>query len=100
MEKYAQVSNGQLHYLDWNEQSTSTPIVLLHGFSQTCHSWDEFSQRISSEYRVIALDQRGHGNSFHDPDCDYSRDKMVQDFAQFVEHVWNRLLMPQVVINC
>jgi len=58
-----EVGDGlRLHALEWG--SADAPVVLvLHGF--TGHAWqaDFTARRIADRYRVIALDQRGHGDS-------------------------------------
>ena len=50
----------KLHALDWGNENDPV-CVLLHGFAQTAHSWDFISLSLSHKYRVIVLDQRGHG---------------------------------------
>ena len=65
-------ANGmRLHYLDWGPPD-GPPVLLLHGFAQTCHTWDFSALWLSEQHRVIALDQRGHGDSEWAPDGDYS----------------------------
>ncbi len=82
------------HYLEWGDVS-SPAVVLLHGFAQTCHSWDFISLALSGEYRVIAIDQRGHGDSDWAPDGDYSPEKHQIDIAGIVEglHLRDFVLM-------
>ncbi len=80
---------GRLHYLDWGRHSpTAHPVILLHGFNQTCHSWDEFATRMSEhaadDFRLLALDQRGHGESDWARDRDYSREAMAGDIGRFM----------------
>ena len=41
----------------------STPIVLIHGITESRHSWRPIIDRISKNFRVLALDLRGHGES-------------------------------------
>ena len=41
--------------------------------------FDEFGQRASDTYRLISLDQRGHGDSEWSPDGDYTRESFVAD---------------------
>ena len=60
--KLIKINGLSLHYLDWGN-SNSAPVVLLHGLCGSAHYWDFFASSIASEYHVIALDQRGHGNS-------------------------------------
>jgi esterase len=66
------------HYVEWG--AASQPALLcLHGITQTAHSWDEVALELSSEYRVLCLDQRGHGDSDWAPDGDYSRQIQAAD---------------------
>ncbi|HEY4279064.1 MAG TPA: 2-succinyl-6-hydroxy-2,4-cyclohexadiene-1-carboxylate synthase [Conexibacter sp.] len=38
-------------------------IVLLHGFTQTGHSWDRVVATLRERYRALAPDLRGHGTA-------------------------------------
>ncbi len=58
---YIRANGLRLHYLDWG--GTGTPILFLHGGNQTAHTWDLVCLQLRSQYRCIALDQRGHGES-------------------------------------
>ncbi len=51
-----------LHLLDWGGDGR-TPLLLLHGFTGHAHAWDTLSIALQPHYRVLALDQRGHGDS-------------------------------------
>lgn len=77
-------ANGlRLHYLEWGHPHLPT-VLMLHGISQQAHSWDFISLPLSVDYRVLALDQRGHGDSDWAPDGDYSTDAYAADLAAFV----------------
>ncbi len=40
------------------------PIVFIHGWSQSMHAWDGLLQSsLANDYRLVALDMRGHGRS-------------------------------------
>jgi pimeloyl-ACP methyl ester carboxylesterase len=69
-------------------------MLLLHGFNQTAHTWDEFCPRVCQQSHVRAFDQRGHGDTQWAPDQDYSRDAMVQDIAALVP----ALAMPPFIL--
>jgi esterase len=57
------VVNGlRLHLLDWGGEGR-TPLLLLHGFTGHAHAWDTLSIALQPHFRVLALDQRGHGDS-------------------------------------
>ena len=77
-------ANGlRFHYLEWGDPSKPT-VLMLHGVSQQAHSWDFISLPLSSDYHVISLDQRGHGDSDWAADADYSLDAMVGDLDAIV----------------
>jgi pimeloyl-ACP methyl ester carboxylesterase len=79
------VVNGlRLHLLEWGSP-TAPPIVLLHGGNQTAHSWDMVSLALSSQYHILALDQRGHGDSEWPRDGERSRHAMASDVRRIIE---------------
>lgn len=79
------VANGlKLHYMDWGEAGDPA-VVLLHGFAQTCRSWDFAALGLCDRFRIIALDLRGHGDTQWAPDADYSYDALLRDLHAFVE---------------
>lgn len=83
VDRFIAVNGLQLHYLEWGEPHLPT-IMMLHGIQQQAHSWDFISLPLSVNYRVIAVDQRGHGDSDWAPDGDYSTDAYVQDIEGLV----------------
>jgi len=72
-----------LHYLEWGNEEAQ-PMVLLHGYGAHAHQWDAFSRAMRSEYHVLALDLRGHGDSEWSREG-YSEAIFAQDLAAFVE---------------
>lgn len=77
-------ANGlRFHYLEWGDAG-SPAVLLLHGASQQAHSWDFISLPLSADYRVLALDQRGHGDSDWAADGDYSLDAMQGDLDALI----------------
>jgi pimeloyl-ACP methyl ester carboxylesterase len=78
-DQVATVHGLRLHYLDWGEPLRSAgDIVLAHGLSSTSHIWDLVAPRLAAQYRVVALDQRGHGES-DQPDDGYDFPTIVAD---------------------
>ena len=61
---------GRFHVLSWGDPDSTRVTLLLHGFNQTAHSWAEVGPALPG--RVIAFDQRGHGDSMRSDD-DVSR---------------------------
>ncbi len=84
LEKDVKVGDLKLHYQEWGSESAPV-IVALHGFGLSGHMFDEFAERVQDRYRIIALDQRGHGDSDWAPDGDYTREAFVRDLEGFCE---------------
>ncbi len=82
-DKYVNANGMRFHYLEWGDPS-NPPLMLLHGFAQTCHSWDFVALSLCDRYRVIVLDQRGHGDSDWAPDGDYTPETQQKDIAAIV----------------
>ena len=66
-----------IHLLEWSQEGV--PILLLHGFGNEAHIWDDFAPVVAPYYRTIAVDLRGHGDSAHDPKCRYDYQSHVRD---------------------
>jgi len=66
-----------IHCLEWSTEGV--PLVLVHGFGNEAHIWDDFAPLVAPHYRVIAIDQRGHGDSAHDAELRYDYEYLVAD---------------------
>jgi len=66
-----------LHLLEWSAQGV--PLLLLHGFGNEAHIWDDFAPVVSPYYRTLALDHRGHGDSAWDAQARYDHETLVRD---------------------
>jgi pimeloyl-ACP methyl ester carboxylesterase len=51
----------RLHYVDWGGDKPA--LLLVHATGFHARLWDPFAQRLRARFRVIAIDQRGHGDS-------------------------------------
>ena len=60
--------------------------MLLHGLAGHVGEWDVLARSLSSRYRVVAVDQRGHGASEHHPQ-DVSRAAYVADVIAVVDQL-------------
>ncbi|MBI1886723.1 MAG: alpha/beta hydrolase [Chloroflexi bacterium] len=69
------------HYRHWGGRGR--PVVLLHGLASTSHIWDLTAPLLARRFRVVALDQRGHGESAK-PDHGYDFDTVTGDLRAFV----------------
>jgi len=69
----------ELAYREWPGEGP--PIVLLHGLASNSKIWNLVAERLAPKWRVIALDQRGHGRS-DKPEAGYDFATMVDDVRQ------------------
>ena len=74
----------RFHYRDWRGPPGAPVLVLLHGYTGHARSWDAFAAAMTDRYRVIALDQRGHGETDWAPEGVYRVQDMADDLAAFV----------------
>ncbi len=73
----------RFHALDWGTAGLP-PVALIHGGAQTAHSWDEVAPALSRRHHVVAVDQRGHGDTDWAPR--YDRDAYVGDVSALLDH--------------
>lgn len=79
--KHFTTSDGvQLHYL---EAGSGKPFVLIHGWSQTAEEFKHQIAGLSSSYRLIAIDQRGHGES-EKPGFGYKIHRLSKDLRELL----------------
>src|SRR3984957_9274364 len=75
----------RFHYRDWPSGRPGAPnLVLLHGYTGHARSWDAFAEAMTDRYRVLALDQRGHGETGWAGAGHYGIDAMAEDLRVFV----------------
>ena len=91
-DKFFDADGMRLHYVDWGAPADDAPpdtptIMLLHGLQDCARSWDIFAAAISSDYRVIALDSRGHGDSAHASPDAYGFRNYIADLEALVAHL-------------
>jgi esterase len=84
MGRDGQLNGLRFHYRDWDEP-TAPAVVLLYGFTGTAHDWDTIARGLADRYRVLALDQRGFGESAWA--SDYHEQRLVDDLGAFVDHL-------------
>jgi len=81
-------SNGvRIHYTD---EGTGTPVLLVHGLGVPAHpQWRRGGHidALAKHYRVIALDNRGHGRSGKPHDPGQYGAEMAEDLARLLDHL-------------
>jgi 3-oxoadipate enol-lactonase len=70
----------------YNDQGTGIPIVFLHAFPLNRTMWANQEQVLSSQFRVITIDLRGHGES-DAPLWRYTLDQSADDVCALLDQL-------------
>lgn len=73
--------------------ATGPAVLLLHGYTDSSFSFSRILPLLPSDWRVIAIDQRGHGESDR-PEAGYT----IDDFATDALEVMDALDVPSAVV--
>src|SRR5271154_3047133 len=79
-------SHPRLHFLEWNPRAKRC-IVFLHGNSANAWWWEWVALAMPAEFRLLAIDQRGHGDSEWVKPPAYQPHDYAQDLVRFIEEV-------------
>jgi pimeloyl-ACP methyl ester carboxylesterase len=96
---FAEAAGLTWHYV---EAGQGEPVVFLHGLPESWYSWHHQLAALSDDYRVIAIDLKGYGQS-DKSDGDYSADRVAEEVLalldtiglerfNLVTHDWGTLL--------
>lgn len=71
--------------LGYDDAGSGPAILFLHGLSMSRDTWARFVPELEERFRVVRLDQRGHGESAHAGE--YILDNYIGDAVAFLEEV-------------
>lgn len=87
----------QFHYREWARTASNAdkraldavrqkgaPLIFLHGLASQAHMFDQVAPLLADSFRVIALDQRGHGESAK-PNDGYDFANVTQDLVALLD---------------
>ena len=77
----------RIHYTD---EGRGEPVILVHGFANPANlQWRRTGriEALSKDYRVIALDNRGHGRSGKPHDPEQYGIQMAEDLVRLLDHL-------------
>jgi pimeloyl-ACP methyl ester carboxylesterase len=76
--------NGEsLAYIDTGDR-VGTPVVLIHGYTDSARDWVPMLPYVSKQFRLILVDIRGHGQSGK-PECCYTRLDFAYDIKLLLD---------------
>ena len=90
---YIHANGIRHHYLEWGDAG-SPPLLMLHATGLCAWPWKPMARRLAQRYRVLAFDQRGHGDT-DKSDQGYRFEYAGEDLAAIVEAMG--LQQPRVV---
>lgn len=73
-------------HLEYTDEGTGTPIVLLHAFPLNRTMWEPQIKPFSEDLRTIAIDLRGHGGSGHGH-TPYTLEELATDIKDLLDHL-------------
>jgi len=76
------VNGARLNYLDWG--GTDPTLVLIHGWADSPHIFDDLAASLSHRAHIIAYARRGHGQS-DAPAGPYDQAMLVEDLRQLLD---------------
>ncbi len=89
-------SGVRLHAVHWDPpadvaEADLTPWLLVHGLASNARLWDGVGRHLAGlGHRVVAVDQRGHGQSSK-PDDGYDMTTVADDLALLIDVLgWDR----------
>jgi len=89
---WAKFDNNKVHYYDIGNRKNKDALIFIHGWTCNADFWKE-SVNAFPEYRVIATDLPGHGQS-DKPKVEYS----MEYFAKSIEAVMNTAKIESAVL--
>jgi esterase len=75
------VNGLRLHYRELGDPA-APPVLMVHGIMGHSWEWDTLLDALAEDFRVLAVDQRGHGAS--DWAADYSAAALADDLAELI----------------
>jgi len=73
----------RIHYA-YKGDPAGTPVIMLHGYTDSWFSFSNVLPLLDNKYRVYILDQRGHGDSSC-PVGGYAMDQFASDVLAFMD---------------
>jgi pimeloyl-ACP methyl ester carboxylesterase len=92
-DRFVDVNGLRLHFLDWGGEGKQ-PLIMLHGIGRVARTFDHVAPHFTKNYRVLAVDMRGHGDSGWSAEGAY----LVEDYVKDIEALAAQLKLRNIVI--
>ena len=74
----------RLAYWVWGD-ADKPPLLLVHGMRDHSRSWDRIAEAFADQYRVVACDLRGHGDSEWEKGGHYGAPEFMLDIVALID---------------
>jgi len=85
--QFLPIDGQQVHLRDEGPRDDPLPVLLLHGASDSLHTWDGWAQALAPRRRVIRFDLAGFGLTGPASDNDYSIARHVRQVLAVLDHL-------------
>ena len=85
-DRFLDVDGVRLHWVEAGEESEQPSVVLLHGLTNSCLSWERVAPLLATDRRVLMPDLPGHGQSGR-PNASYMLDWYAHIIARWLEAI-------------
>ena len=83
-EAWVELGDINMRYLDWG--GDGPPVMALHGLASSAHWYDIVAPLIRNDFRIVAPDQRGHGQTTQAP-SGYDWATLSNDVSGLMDHL-------------
>jgi pimeloyl-ACP methyl ester carboxylesterase len=88
---YSTIHGRRIWYTDYGKGET---VLLVHGYLESSDIWSSFAEKLSSSFRVIAIDLPGHGRSEV-----YSETHSMEMMADIIRELLEKLKIEKVFLT-
>ncbi|MBS0255673.1 MAG: alpha/beta hydrolase [Proteobacteria bacterium] len=85
--RFVDVGDGLAVHVRDEGRRDGPVLVLLHGSNASLHTWDPWVARLATKYRIVRIDQIGHGMTGPQPHDDYSAAAFVSTLDAVVSRL-------------
>lgn len=90
---FARSGDVRIHFRAFGKPG-KTPIVIVHGMSYFSYDWIEPASRIATDREVVAIDQRGFGDSDWSSTRKYDLRQQAADVVAVLDHLgWKHAIL-------
>lgn len=84
--RYVEVEGARLHVRESGSRD-GPPVLMLHGFGSSLHTWEPWARMLGADHRVIRIDLPGAGLTGADPARDYGDERATRLIAALLDRL-------------